>query len=51
MNIYNFSSGDNDSSNDYIRMQVVMNAESQSRIKIYNSGTTGIIEYLSLIHI
>lgn len=45
MNIYNFSSGDNDSSNDYIRMQVAMNAESQSRIKIYNSGTTGIIEY------
>ena len=45
MNIYDFSSGDNDPNNDYIRMQVAMDADSLSRIKIYYSGTTGIIEY------
>lgn len=45
MNIYNMSSGDSDPSNDYISMQVVMDADSYSNIKIYNSGLSGIIEY------
>lgn len=39
------SSGDSDPSNDYLKMQVVMDADSYSNIKIYNSGGSGVIEY------
>lgn len=45
MNIYNFSSGDHDPSNDYIRIHAAMDAGSQSKIKIFNSGSNGVIQY------
>lgn len=45
MNIYNFSSGDHDPSNDYVRIHAVMDAGSQSKIKIFNSGSSGVIQY------
>ena len=45
MNIYNMSSGDSDPNNDFIRMQVAMDANSYSSIRIYNSGGSGVLEY------
>jgi hypothetical protein len=45
MNFYSISSGDHDPNNDFISMNIAMSADSYSNIKIYNSGTTGVIEY------
>ena len=47
MNIYSMSSGDNDPSNDYVRMHVAMDAGTSSNIRIYNSGIFGVIQYSS----
>ena len=47
MNIYSMSSGDNDPSNDYVRMHVAMDAGTSSNIRIYNSGISGVIQYSS----
>jgi hypothetical protein len=45
MNIYSISSGDQNPDYDLFGLQIAMDGDSNSTIRIYNSGTTGVIQY------
>jgi hypothetical protein len=45
MNIYDISSGDSDPNYDLFGLQIAMDGDSNSTIRIYNSGGAGVIQY------